>query len=744
MFLRTAEPLAARRQRSGFLVAAAGFFLILYWRRRRQRLVCRDEELEAVLWYWFGSLPLEELQRKVWFSRGACRDDVDSFVRRRFGSLVSRLATGHLRFQSPRQAMAIIICLDQLARHAWRGGQKRGGGDDYESRVAEASARASEVFETAFGKQGGKWDPLVELSTAQHAFGLLCRRHVERDRASLRRTLDLVGERAEYDAAQAKVLERFKTATERRLRVALSSSSSASGRSASFEDVLQVEEVPPEQEEIADVVGDLSKGSVGDALRAWTQQECLKRGYEASFSSQGGYITAAADEICRIAIVSLSGGVDSMVIARVLSDLRNSCSLRSLAGDFASGNRKTFGVWCVHIDYGNRKESGTEAEFLRCWCQSKEIRLELLEMPEHLRRNTTCREEYESAAREIRFGLYRRLQEHEESAILLGHHRGDIEENCLSNCLRGCSVLELAGMSADDVLHGVRVARPLLTVDKSAIYSCAATLGVPYFKDTTPKWSTRGRLRDEVLPLLRDVYGTGCGRNLERVAKESDAVNKLCEAELFKPFFDNNVRRSRLGARVSCGDFRDRDVFFWRTVMRRIAHSLGLGALSDKALGVFVRKLKACGDSSWLELKRGWNAYMEQNGDFFLFASQPVVQDEDVTVGVGDAEKIFGVWTILAFYSSEGDKAALSSPQDLADLFESERFAHTILLSPEDSSLKLASKTLAKYPPFRALDDLVRKSTKLRDFVPIVAPPVFDRKNREGRLVTVTYTLNKR
>ena len=35
-------------------------------------------------------------------------------------------------------------------------------------------------------------------------------------------------------------------------------------------------------------------------------------------------------------------------------------------------------------------------------------------------------------------------------------------------------------------------------------------------RDTTPSWSMRGRLRRELLPLLRDMYGDGVAERLRR------------------------------------------------------------------------------------------------------------------------------------------------------------------------------------------------------------------------------------
>ena len=41
---------------------------------------------------------------------------------------------------------------------------------------------------------------------------------------------------------------------------------------------------------------------------------------------------------------------------------------------------------------------------------------------------------------------------------------------------------------------------------KVDIFAFAHGHGVPYFKDTTPDWSTRGKLRTKLLPLLEDMY----------------------------------------------------------------------------------------------------------------------------------------------------------------------------------------------------------------------------------------------
>jgi hypothetical protein len=60
--------------------------------------------------------------------------------------------------------------------------------------------------------------------------------------------------------------------------------------------------------------------------------------------------------------------------------------------------------------------------------------------------------------------------------------------------------------------------------------------GVPYFKDTTPSWSTRGKLRNHLVPLLIEMYGVGCMRNLSNLAAASDELRSVMNENIHVPF----------------------------------------------------------------------------------------------------------------------------------------------------------------------------------------------------------------
>ncbi|MGH8168938.1 MAG: DUF924 family protein [Steroidobacteraceae bacterium] len=85
-----------------------------------------DEALELRR-FWFGKLPLKadgvKERLALWFGSGADEQRVDALVRARFGALIEKAAAGELAAwaDSPRRRLSLILLLDQLPRHAYRG-----------------------------------------------------------------------------------------------------------------------------------------------------------------------------------------------------------------------------------------------------------------------------------------------------------------------------------------------------------------------------------------------------------------------------------------------------------------------------------------------------------------------------------------------------------------------------------------------------------------------------------------------
>jgi len=189
-------------------------------------------------------------------------------------------------------------------------------------------------------------------------------------------------------------------------------------------------------------------------------------------------------------IISLSGGVDSMVLSYYL---------------------KKYGVnvYALHINYLNRKECRQEEEIIINWARQLNMPLFIRQIDEIKRKqcmDNNLRELYEDYTRDIRYQSYRNVMKKIgiSMPVFLGHNKDDCFENILTNITSKSHYENLLGME-DMVNQGdIIFARPMLTIEKKDIYEMAENIHIPFFVDSTPKWSQRGKIRDIIRPTLED------------------------------------------------------------------------------------------------------------------------------------------------------------------------------------------------------------------------------------------------
>ena len=197
----------------------------------------------------------------------------------------------------------------------------------------------------------------------------------------------------------------------------------------------------------------------------------------------------------KIGIISLSGGVDSMVCLVYCMTIYPNIN------------------WvCVHINYKNREEADDEATFIANFCYKNNIKLYVREINEINRNkcmniNISMREIYEDYTRKIRFNTYKavynnNIDELIDPIVILGHNKDDAFENILTNITYNCKYKNLKGMEEYSVCDDITFLRPLLNVPKNDIYKFAHKHNIPYVKNSTPEWSQRGKIRNNIVPVL--------------------------------------------------------------------------------------------------------------------------------------------------------------------------------------------------------------------------------------------------
>jgi len=272
--------------------------------------------------------------------------------------------------------------------------------------------------------------------------------------------------------------------------------------------------------------------------------------------------------------VSLSGGVDSMVLVTVLK-------------------HEGFDVNAVHIVYGNREESQQEYAFIATFCAQLSIPLKVYKI-EWLKRAEVEREFYEKVTRDLRFMTYRAVAYN--NPVLLGHIKEDVVENIWTNIANVQHLHNLKKMSVVEEQLGITLLRPFLQEEKETIYRVARALSVPYLKNTTPSWSNRGKFREHFHGACIEQFGPEVDRKIihfaETVARQSETLDRI----LFQPILKSwNPESNTLDIGLALD--AQLDAVGWSTIFEHICHKkLGINKPSGRCIAAFGERLTAFGE----------------------------------------------------------------------------------------------------------------------------------------------------
>jgi tRNA(Ile)-lysidine synthetase-like protein len=296
----------------------------------------------------------------------------------------------------------------------------------------------------------------------------------------------------------------------------------------------------------------------------------------------------------RKVLVSLSGGVDSMVMLSLL---------KYNGAD----------VSAVHIVYGNRKESEHEYRLLAEFCVRLSVPLFVYRI-KWLRRGEVDRQFYEDMTRDLRFATYHAAAEvinSPEPCVMMGHIKDDVVENIWTNIAHCHHLGNLKKMESEEVQLGVRIMRPLLTVDKADIYQVSEEIGIPYFKNTTPSWSNRGKFREHFHAATVAQYGAGIDAKVIEFAEAIQAQNKLLNMLLYDPIY-NSFKDNKVD--VTTAVKANLDANSWLGIFEHICHKyLGRARPSIKCVRDFASRVsKWSWDKLNVEMGKGFKVQMIQ------------------------------------------------------------------------------------------------------------------------------------
>lgn len=276
-------------------------------------------------------------------------------------------------------------------------------------------------------------------------------------------------------------------------------------------------------------------------------------------------------------IVSLSGGVDSMVSSFVLKKL------------FPSAN-----IQALHICYDNRCECGQEILFLKHWCHHLGIKLYIRKIAEIHRKpcmEYELRDLYETYTRNVRYNCYKSITNDINPQVIMAHNKDDCLENIMTNIAHKNKYDNLQGMTAVSIQDDIMFMRPFLDTTKEDIIQFAHHNNIPYLPNSTPTWSQRGQIRNDIVPVL-DKWNDKFVPSLYHLSDNLSSFYKIMQVSLSqfirKGVFNDTMNIFTINE-ISLSDIVNEDIY-WKELFNKLYNVYP----STKAIQNLVYVMSVC------------------------------------------------------------------------------------------------------------------------------------------------------
>jgi tRNA(Ile)-lysidine synthase len=218
-------------------------------------------------------------------------------------------------------------------------------------------------------------------------------------------------------------------------------------------------------------------------------------------------------------LVGVSGGADSVALLRALVQLRDELQCE---------------LTVVHVNHQLRAAAQDDAVWVRALCDSLQARCRI-ETVDIAAEAARTRRGIEETARSARRQLFEAIAaEIACTQVAVAHTADDQVETILHHLVRGTGIAGLCGMAASHPLPGgVRMLRPMLSVNRGDVLAFLHNLDQPFREDetNTDERMTRNRIRHELLPLLESAYNPAIRAALLRLSEQAGDLEEFVVSE---------------------------------------------------------------------------------------------------------------------------------------------------------------------------------------------------------------------
>ena len=240
-------------------------------------------------------------------------------------------------------------------------------------------------------------------------------------------------------------------------------------------------------------------------------------------------------------LLAISGGVDSMVLAKLLILSQQTTdngqqSLSIICSDVSNTSTETVKsqISFAHCNFHLRGEdSNRDEKFVTDFAKENNIPIYIkhFDTESYAKENSLS---IEMAARELRYSWFKELKEiHNFNKVALAHHGDDQIETFFINFLRGSGIKGLKGMKPQNDFY----IRPLLWSNRNEIENFAKENGIQWVEDYTNQETVylRNKIRHNIIPVFDEMKNNArqsLNFSINCLSSENDLYRSLIDEKL--------------------------------------------------------------------------------------------------------------------------------------------------------------------------------------------------------------------
>ena len=233
-------------------------------------------------------------------------------------------------------------------------------------------------------------------------------------------------------------------------------------------------------------------------------------------------------------LLALSGGVDSMVLAKLLLiSQQDNKTTRQQDEPIANSQQPTANsqLAFAHCNFHLRgDDSNRDEKFVTEFAKENDIPIFIkhFDTEKYAKENSLS---IEMAARELRYAWFKELKEtHNFNKVALAHHGDDQIETFFINFLRGSGIKGLKGMKPQNDFY----IRPLLWSNRNEIETFAKENGIQWVEDYTNQETVylRNKIRHNIIPVFDEMKNNArqsLNFSINCLSSENDLYRSLIE-----------------------------------------------------------------------------------------------------------------------------------------------------------------------------------------------------------------------